>query len=223
MVMLMHWYIYNINQYIGNFKVDHVCIWSYSSSSVWRPFAILIIVVVIKQSHSFFWIWRTFICMSMLAIIDKDISFFAGQIIYAVLYGVTSAAYVLLTTLVGLLSCGDIMIHTSRFWWWYLWYIHTLMHWYIFMTNHCRHFKIMPGACWSSWRWRLHQCIWPAPSFPGGHHIFNISIGHQDYRRHHIMKIVAIMIVKSRSIFDIKSIKIINQQYEIFFCFERDH
>ena len=36
------------------------------------------------------------------------------------------------------------------------------------------------------------------------------------------MKIVAIMIVKSRSIFDIESIKIINQQYEIFFCFERD-
>ena len=55
--------------------MDHVCIWSYSSSSVWRPFAILIIVVVIKQSHSFFWIWRTFICMSMLAIIDNDISF----------------------------------------------------------------------------------------------------------------------------------------------------
>ena len=126
----MHWYIYNINQYIGNFKVDHVCIWSYSSSSVWRPFAILIIVVVIKQSHSFFWIWRTFICMSMLAIIDNDISFFAGQIIYAVLYGVTSAAYVLLTTLVGLLSCGDIMIHILRFWWWYLWYIHTLIHFY---------------------------------------------------------------------------------------------
>ena len=44
------------------------------------------------------------ICMSMPAIIEKDIYLFAGQIIYAVLYGVTSAAYVLLTTLVGLLS-----------------------------------------------------------------------------------------------------------------------
>ena len=52
--------------------------------------------------------------MSMPAIIKKDIYLFAGQIIYAVLYGVTSAAYVLLTTLVGLLSCGDIMIQGGR-------------------------------------------------------------------------------------------------------------
>ena len=69
-----------------------------------------------KAIHSFGFGARSYVCMSMLAIMDNDISFFAGQIIYAVLYGVTSAAYVLLTTLVGLLSCGDIMIHTSRFW-----------------------------------------------------------------------------------------------------------